>query len=289
MLRFLWVTSILLTTSLATSQHDLCGIWVNKNFHNEEYKDVIIIKEVCGNQIVGNTYDQDENGGFCNYRLVASLTEKTNSYKIFGACSFAYENLGHIPTTLKLKLDKHAAYPKLYGKKWITGVGVLFPKETIEYRKISADEFIHNTSYARLKFYINSLEGCECVKSIRDSITKDDRLAQRENKMVKRLEVQSNDIKIFLKDANKNDGDKVSVYLDGKMLVSELEVKKKAKKVTLSLPSDGLEHELIFVADNVGKVPPNTADIEIKSGKGNYHITLNCDMKNNNQVILIKK
>lgn len=271
------------------TQHKLCGIWVNQVPYSSEYQDVIIIKEVCNNKIVGNSYDQDERGGFCNYRLVGTYKEKANEFIVKANCSFAYEKKNHVPTSVKLKLSKTGKIKVLRGKKWISGVGMFFPKTLKNFKKISLSEFKRNTSYTRLKFYLNKLEGCECVKKIKDSLESTDRLEERENKLVKKLEVDEPELILKLRDKNKSDGDKVSIYLNGELVVSEYEVTKKKKKIKLILPYGKEENKLVFVADNLGKVPPNTADIEIKSGKQKYNISLNCDLKKNNQILIIKK
>lgn len=278
---------IIISSANLLGQHDLCGIWVNENTFTGEYEDVIMIKEVCDNRIVGYSYDQDDHGGFCNYRLTGTIKDKGDKIILKGSCGFAYEKRNHVPTSVKLTLYKYKKFKGLTGKKWITGIGAFFPKSEKTFRKISIAEYNKNTSYRRLKFYINKLESCECVKSINDSINQEDRLTERENKLLKKLEVTESVIKIKLKDANKADGDKVSVYLNGELIVSEFEVTKKAKTIKLFLSPIITEHKLVFVADNLGDVPPNTADIEIKSGKNSYQLTLNCDMDKNNEIILI--
>ncbi len=273
------------------AQHNLCGIWVNGNSYNKEYDDVLILNEVCGDNVVGYSYDQDERGGFCNYRFVGKIKHKRKKDILKGKCTFSYEKKnGHVATSLKLNVSNKKA-TTISGKKWITSLGILSTKN-VTYRKISLSEFNKNTSYNRLRYYLNKLDRCECVKkkdSVESTQSSDKkRLTERKNKRLNTFKIKYSELTLKLRDANKADGDKISIYLNGELIVSNFEVTKRAKKLSVVLPPGKKEHSLVFVADDLGRTPPNTADIEISNYKDVYRVSLNCDLKTNNEIIIQK-
>jgi hypothetical protein len=47
------------------------------------------------------------------------------------------------------------------------------------------------------------------------------------------------------------------------------------------------ENELLFMADNLGSIPPNTAELRIRYGRKTQMLRLSTDMRKNNTVKLI--
>jgi len=71
-------------------------------------------------------------------------------------------------------------------------------------------------------------------------------------------------LKLSLWDAGKLDGDKISVFFNGKNIVNNYQIDKKLKTVSLQLKKG--ENILKFRADNLGEIAPNTAKIELAIG-----------------------
>ncbi|MBU2994904.1 hypothetical protein KO500_00565 [Cellulophaga baltica] len=65
-------------------------------------------------------------------------------------------------------------------------------------------------------------------------------------------------------DAGKLDGDKISIFYNGKNLINNYAIKKSKKEINLKLNKG--ENILKFRADNIGDIAPNTAKIEIAIG-----------------------
>lgn len=110
------------------------------------------------------------------------------------------------------------------------------------------------------------------------TVTKDG----RKNLAVGRL--KSNSEKVFLEvwDEMKEDGDVVSISLNDKVLHQNLEVKRNSKRIEIDLKKG--KNILIFRAENLGKIPPNTAALRIYGGGIDKYIQLNTDFKRNNLV-----
>ena len=75
---------------------------------------------------------------------------------------------------------------------------------------------------------------------------------------------KSNSLKLSIWDAGKLDGDKVSVFFNGKNILNNHEIQKSKKVIELKLQKG--ENLLKFRADNLGQIEPNTAKIEIILG-----------------------
>ena len=76
------------------------------------------------------------------------------------------------------------------------------------------------------------------------------------------------------------DGDTVSVYYDGKLLIDKQRLSEKPIEVTLELKDNDL-HELTMFAENLGGIPPNTALIVVTAGSKRYELRSSADLKKN--------
>ncbi|MBL7912701.1 MAG: carbohydrate binding domain-containing protein [Bacteroidia bacterium] len=76
--------------------------------------------------------------------------------------------------------------------------------------------------------------------------------------------VASASIKIMVWDKNRSDGDQVSLYLNGELVVENFTVTKKKKEIILNL--DPGKNIIVMHALNLGTIPPNTAALSINDG-----------------------
>tara|TARA_B100001758_G_C18413724_1_gene617781 strand:+ start:3509 stop:4345 length:837 start_codon:yes stop_codon:yes gene_type:complete len=81
---------------------------------------------------------------------------------------------------------------------------------------------------------------------------------------------ESNNISLFIWDANKEDGDKVEVRINNKIILNDFETKNKRKKIKLKLKKG--ENIIEIKATNLGSSPPNTSRIELVDKKIKYPI-----------------
>ena len=81
---------------------------------------------------------------------------------------------------------------------------------------------------------------------------------------------ESNKLKLFIWDANKEDGDKIQLTINGNIILYDFETKTKRKKIKYKL-QDG-ENIIEIKATNLGNSPPNTSRIELVDSKTKYPI-----------------
>ena len=89
--------------------------------------------------------------------------------------------------------------------------------------------------------------------------------------------VKTRQVKVEIWDKDKEDGDIISLQLNGKWLLRNLEVRKEPYTTTLELKQG--ENVLVMQAENLGTKPPNTAAIKVDDGINPPRtIVLNSDM-----------
>jgi hypothetical protein len=113
----------------------------------------------------------------------------------------------------------------------------------------------------------------------------DKALTSRTNVLLQTYHITSPDILIELFDNGEIDGDRVSVYHNNAIIVSNQTLG--IKTITLNVHADATnrEHEFVLVAENLGTIPPNSALMRITAGKQVYKLTVNTDMKTNARIV----
>ncbi len=99
--------------------------------------------------------------------------------------------------------------------------------------------------------------------------------------------VKTKTINLKIYDNGEVDGDTVTVYFDGKLIVNQQRLSEKPIEITLTLDDNVDVHRLTLFADNLGSIPPNTALIVVTAGKKRFELRSDADMKKN-AVLLFK-
>ncbi len=102
---------------------------------------------------------------------------------------------------------------------------------------------------------------------------------------VKELEVDSGKIQIFLWDHGRQDGDLVSIYLNGEEVIKKHLLTYREVVFEIDLNTDQ-KNDLFLYAHNLGKFPPNTVSIKIKDNSSTEEIVLNSDLKSCESVLI---
>jgi hypothetical protein len=91
-------------------------------------------------------------------------------------------------------------------------------------------------------------------------------LKTRENELVKTIIVTDENVVVKIYDNGIIDDDTISVYLDKKLVLSQKRLTASALVVKLKMDEENPDHELVMVAENLGKIPPNTSLMVVESG-----------------------
>ncbi len=106
----------------------------------------------------------------------------------------------------------------------------------------------------------------------------------RENELVKTLTITNEEISVRLYDNGEVDGDSISVYLDGKPIVYNKGLSTVPITIKLKLDDSNPEHVLVMVAENMGRIPPNTSLMIVQDGDRRYQVSITSTEQKNAMV-----
>ena len=106
----------------------------------------------------------------------------------------------------------------------------------------------------------------------------------RENRLVRTLTVTHENISVRLYDNGEVDGDTISVYLDGRPIVSSKGLSTQPITVNLKLDESNPDHVLVMVAENMGRIPPNTSLMIVQDGDKRYEVSITSTEQKNAMV-----
>ncbi len=109
---------------------------------------------------------------------------------------------------------------------------------------------------------------------------KDD-FKKRKQIVSKQIEVSSDSVRLSFYDNGDIDGDSISVFLNGKIVVAHQQLTERAFNVYVQLDSLLEINEVSMFAENLGKYPPNTALMVISDGDKRFETFLSSDFKGN--------
>jgi len=97
---------------------------------------------------------------------------------------------------------------------------------------------------------------------------------------------ESNKVKLFIWDANMEDGDKIQLIINGNIILDDFETTNKRKKIKYKLVKG--ENIIEIKATNLGSSPPNTSRIELVDSKTKYPIITQLELEKTAVIRIIK-
>lgn len=113
--------------------------------------------------------------------------------------------------------------------------------------------------------------------------------AKRELAVTKTIEIESDIIEIELTDNGEIDGDIVSIFLDGKLLISKKNLSYKPIVYTIDLKEKKDQFVVSMYAENTGLIAPNTALMVIKDGTKKYELEISSSLSSTTGIALKRK
>jgi hypothetical protein len=109
-------------------------------------------------------------------------------------------------------------------------------------------------------------------------------IRERKNELARTINVTSNVIEISLYDNGEIDDDSVSIYLDGALVLANKRLSNKPITYSLKIDESNPEHTLTMVAENLGRIPPNTSLMIIQDGDKRYQVSITSTEQKNAMV-----
>ena len=112
------------------------------------------------------------------------------------------------------------------------------------------------------------------VKKEMPAIVTPNVLKSRTNELVKTFDVREENITVKLYDNGEIDDDTISVYMDKKLVLSAKRLTASPLIIKIKMDEDNAEHELVMVAENLGRIPPNTSLMIVESGEQRFDVRI---------------
>src|SRR5690606_3566835 len=107
----------------------------------------------------------------------------------------------------------------------------------------------------------------------------------RDNFLIGRLQSSENKVLLKIWDAQQVDGDLITIHLNGKPLLENMEVRHQPRFIEITLKKG--VNQLLFRAENVGRIPPNTGVVELSTKDFQRQILFNTDMNRSNYIEIL--
>ncbi|MBK8495195.1 MAG: hypothetical protein IPL50_09270 [Chitinophagaceae bacterium] len=117
----------------------------------------------------------------------------------------------------------------------------------------------------------------------------DKRYEKRNTDVIKTIEIDNPGFTVALYDNGEIDGDSISLFFNGSLLLSHKRLSD--KPITLKLNVDELRdiNELIMYAENLGTIPPNTALMVVNDGDNRYEVRISSDLQKSGVIRFVHK
>ena len=109
-------------------------------------------------------------------------------------------------------------------------------------------------------------------------------LKTRENALAQTITVNTEQVTIKLYDNGEIDGDSISVFVDKQLKLSHKRLSTSPIVLTLDFDASDTEHEVVMVAENMGRIPPNTSLMVITAGDKRYQVQITSTEQKNAMV-----
>jgi len=102
---------------------------------------------------------------------------------------------------------------------------------------------------------------------------------KRASDIIKTIEISNATFKVDLYDNGDIDGDSISLFYNGKLVLSRKRLTDKPISLTLEINNGKAINELTMYAENLGTFPPNTALMIVMDGEKRYEVRISSDLK----------
>lgn len=120
--------------------------------------------------------------------------------------------------------------------------------------------------------------------SVLNTITIPATTRSRENELLQTITVQNKEVTVRLYDNGEIDDDTISVYMNNQIVLSNKRLSASPLTVRLKMDDTNPEHVLVMVAENLGRIPPNTSLMIVQDGDKRYQVRITSTNQKNAMV-----
>ena len=112
---------------------------------------------------------------------------------------------------------------------------------------------------------------------------------KRNSNVLKTIEIDNDVFKVDLYDNGDIDGDSISLFFNGKLLLAHKRLSDKPLSITLNADKTKDVNELVMYAENLGDIPPNTALMIVTDGTRRYEVRIASDLEKSGVIRFVLK
>ncbi len=109
-------------------------------------------------------------------------------------------------------------------------------------------------------------------------------LKERKNELFKTITTNKRTIEVSFYDNGEIDGDTISLYNNNRLIAHKKGLSAKPVVIKVELSDDNPEQDVVMVAENLGRIPPNTALMIVMAGDERFTVYLNSSEQKNAMV-----
>lgn len=109
----------------------------------------------------------------------------------------------------------------------------------------------------------------------------------RKKNVLKTISISQPTFHLSFYDNGEIDGDSISVFYNGKVVLSNKRLSDKPISLTLTLDKNVKENTVTMYAENLGTIPPNTALMIVTDGSKRYEVRIESDTEKSGSVIFV--
>lgn len=109
----------------------------------------------------------------------------------------------------------------------------------------------------------------------------------RRKDIIKTIPIEQGTFKIDFYDNGEIDGDSISVFYNGRLVISHQRLSDKPVSLTLSLDDLTGDNVVTMYAENLGTIPPNTALMIVTDGDKRYEVRITSDTEKSGSVVFV--
>lgn len=112
---------------------------------------------------------------------------------------------------------------------------------------------------------------------------------KRSPNIIKTIEIEKETFKVDLYDNGDIDGDTISLFFNGKLVLAHKKLTDRALTVNLDVDNSRDINELVMYAENLGSIPPNTAVMIVTDGENRYEVRIASDLQKSGTIRFVHK
>lgn len=111
---------------------------------------------------------------------------------------------------------------------------------------------------------------------------------KRSTTVLQTIQVKNKTVNVDLYDNGEVDGDSISLFYNGKLLLAGKRLSEKPISLTITVEDD-VVNELVMYAENLGTIPPNTALMIVTDGPKRYEVRITSDLQKSGVIDFVHK